>query len=386
VYEGSVSLRLRARELRRAWRPGHALLAIPLALIIAIVTADVLSPADIHLGPLLIVAPAITASFAGPLLTGAVGLVTVAALVTVGLMRHVLATQNLESQIAAVIVISAVVTIYRYLQERRGRELAQVRTVSEAAQQVVLRPLPRRIGPLQVASLYLAAEDEAQIGGDLYAAAQTEKATRLIIGDVMGKGLTAMSDAALLLGAFREAAPRQATLAQLVSYLETSVCWNLAEPTEPERAGEFFITALVLDIPDEQHIAYMIDCGHPPPLLLSDGRSTALDPKASSPLGLGELAPPHFEADAFTFETGDILLLYTDGVIEARNTKGDFYPLTERVAAQRHDSPQALIHFLRDDLLMHAGGRLNDDAAMIAVQRTEHRESDGHWHPHLHAP
>lgn len=78
--------------------------------------------------------------------------------------------------------------------------------VSEATRRVVLRPLPHRLGPLRVASLYMAAEGEAQIGGDLYAAARVEDSTRMIIGDVRGKGLTSISDASVLMGAFREAA------------------------------------------------------------------------------------------------------------------------------------------------------------------------------------
>ncbi|MFT9472833.1 hypothetical protein [Streptomyces sp. 11-1-2] len=78
--------------------------------------------------------------------------------------------------------------------------------MSEATRRVVLRPLPHRLGPLRVASLNMAAEDEAQIGGDLYAATRVEDSTRMIIGDVRGKGLTSISDASVLMGAFREAA------------------------------------------------------------------------------------------------------------------------------------------------------------------------------------
>ncbi|WP_313904694.1 SpoIIE family protein phosphatase [Streptomyces sp. SLBN-118] len=90
----------------------------------------------------------------------------------------------------------------------------------------MLRPLPQRIGPLRIASVYLAAEAEAQIGGDLYAAARTAQGTRLIIGDVRGKGLEAIGDAALRLGAFRAAAHRQADLPALVAYLEGTVSSN----------------------------------------------------------------------------------------------------------------------------------------------------------------
>ncbi|GLX02069.1 PP2C family protein-serine/threonine phosphatase [Microtetraspora sp. NBRC 16547] len=357
----------------RSWQASDALLAFPLGLIAVIVGVDLLTPIGIPLGPLLVVAPAITASFAGAFATAMVAAIAVVGLVAVGVIldQGLLSTMYFQSQIISLVVVSVVVTAFRYLRERHTEELAQVRAVSEAAQRVVLRPLPQRLGPLRVASVYLAAQEQAQIGGDLYAATRTADATRLIVGDVMGKGLTAISDAALLLCAFREAAHRQADLPDLVTYLDHSVCWNLAESSEPEKAGECFITAVVIDIPDASRRMRMVTCGHPPPLLLRGRQVITLHPtRPAPPLGLGELADPDYRADTFTFEPGDLLLLYTDGVVEARSPEGVFYPLAERAASWVEDeTPLALVHHLRADLLAHVGGRLADDAAVIAVQR-----------------
>jgi serine phosphatase RsbU (regulator of sigma subunit) len=248
--------------------------------------------------------------------------------------------------------------------------LAQVRYVSEAAQRVVLPPLPGRIGPLRVASLYLAAEAEAQIGGDLYAAARTASGTRLIVGDVQGKGMTAVNDAALLLGAFRVAAHRPASLGELVAYLDRSVCWDLMEPGETGCYGETFITATVLDIPDRDGGVQMIACGHPPPLVLRNGPPATMDTlHPAPPLGLGELTHPRYHVDSFPFEAGDLLLLYTDGVTEARDSTGTFYPLAERITGWMENDPDAFLDRLRRDLLHHVSGHLNDDAAMIVIQR-----------------
>jgi serine phosphatase RsbU (regulator of sigma subunit) len=355
---------------------------LPLALIVVITVADILSPPSIHLGPLLVVAPAITASFAGARLTALVGVIGVAALVVIGVMRDGLTTSNHETQLAALIVVSALVVAFRALRDRHTKELVQVRSVSEAAQRVLLRPLPARIGPLRIASVYLAAEAEAQIGGDLYAAARTTSGTRLIMGDVRGKGLTSLGEAALLLGAFRAAAHLQATLPELAAYLDGSVSWDLAatggdtEPPEDETsakrsdAGESFITAVILDIPDHGGEIQVINCGHPPPLLLHGGQVRSLDAdRPAPPLGLGGLVEPHYEADVFPFTGGDRLLLYTDGVVEARNGNRDFYPLTDRIRAWATERPAALLQHLRRDLLGYAGGRLGDDAAMVALER-----------------
>ncbi|MET8677979.1 PP2C family protein-serine/threonine phosphatase [Streptomyces sp. NPDC004647] len=348
------------------------MVSIPIALMVAVVVIDVLAPPDIHLGPLLVAAPAITASFAGPWLTGLVGALAVVAQAIIAVLRDrdELFSANHQAQIIALILVGSSLVIFCVLRERRARELTQVRYVAETAQRLVLRPLPKHIGPLRLASLYLAAEAEAQIGGDLYAAARTSSGTRLIVGDVRGKGMTSVGDAALLLGAFRAAAHRQATLIELVAYLDGSVCWNLAEPGETDQAGETFITAAIVDIPDEDVRIDMINCGHPPPMVLRNGRVTTLDAyHPAPPLGLGELAQPSYHLDTFKFEVGDLLLLYTDGVIEARDATGAFYPLAERITRWTESHPDAFLHHLRRDLLDHVGGRLGDDAALIAIER-----------------
>ncbi|MFK8910217.1 PP2C family protein-serine/threonine phosphatase [Streptomyces sp. YS-3] len=395
---------LRALLARR--HPSHrlrrALLATPFALIAIISVADVEAPPDVHLGPFLAAPPALTASFAGPRTTGLVGAVAVAAQVGVAMLRGSVTDLNHSFQIISLALISVLVTLFAHLREVHERELVQLRLVAEAAQQVVLRPLRERLGPLRMASVYLAAEAEAQIGGDLYAAARTSHGTRLLIGDVRGKGLEAVGDAAVVLGAFRASAHQENELCGLVAYLEGAVGPEpdeagaeegeegagdgaAADRDDADRAdadapGEAFITAAVLDVPDDHQTLSLVNCGHPPPLILRGGRVLPLDvARPAPPLGLSELAGSEgpgeyvFTAETFAFETGDILLLYTDGVIEARDGAGAFYPLAERVgawAATGPHTPRALLRHLCDDLLAHVPGRcLGDDAAMVAIER-----------------
>ncbi|WP_328624639.1 serine/threonine-protein phosphatase [Streptomyces sp. NBC_00353] len=333
---------------------------------------DVLAPPNIHLGPLLVAAPAITASFGGAWAVGLVAALPVIAQTAIGLLRDPdeMLSSNHQAQIVALMLVGTCLVIFCVLRMRRAKELAQVRYVSEAAERVVLPPLPRQLGPLHVASLYLAAEAEAQIGGDLYAAARTTSGTRLMVGDVRDKGMTAVNDAALLLGAFRVAAHRQASLGELVAYLDRSVCWDLLEPGETSCYGETFITATILDILDGDGRVEMVCCGHPPPVVLLNGRPTTMEAlHPAPPLGLGELAHPRYHVDSFQFEPGDLLLLYTDGVTEARDSTGTFYPLTERITGWTENDSDASVGRFRRDLLLHVGGHLNDDAAMIVIER-----------------
>ncbi|MBY8842951.1 serine/threonine-protein phosphatase [Streptomyces sp. SP2-10] len=376
-----VDVRGDATDVRQPWQSSYALLVIPLALIAVITVVDQLVPADIHLGPLLVIAPAITASFAGAWLTGLIGFLTVGAQAYIGWHFGVLFSRNVLVQILALAVLSALTVFYCVMRERRQRQLAQVRIVAEAAQHVVLWPLPEQIGSMRIACLYLAAEAEAQIGGDLYAATPTDSGVRVMIGDVRGKGLSAIGEAALLIGAFREAAHYHTSLPALAAALEQSVARNLPELGPEEDPSERFATVMLVEIPDDGHVTRILSCGHPPPLLLRPGSAVTVPVHPAPPLGIHGQAPADYTVDVFSFEPGDTLLLYTDGVIEARNTGGDFYALPERVAQWAGASPEKLVHHIRRDLLDHVSGRLDDDAALIALCRTPipHR-------PHRHGP
>jgi hypothetical protein len=357
-------------------RPSRALVALPFALIAVISLADALTPPPIELGPLLMAAPAVTATFAGPRLTALVSVLAVGARISVALLQHTLGAAGRNGEIASLAAGTLVVVVFTAVRGRHRRVLSQVRSVSETAQKVLLRPLPDRIGPLTVASVYLAAEAEAHIGGDLYAVARTDTSTRLLIGDVRGKGLAAVGDAAMLLGSFYGFAYRQATLPVLTAHLDGSVRWD------PHSGGdnddERFITAALLDFPDRGGCVHVINCGHPPPLMLHRGTVVPINHRQSAPpLGLGEFNGREYVLDEFAFEEGDLLLLYTDGVVEARDESGAFYLLPERLAAWGDCTPGDVLQHLRRDLLAHVGGRLADDAAAIAVMRTP---------PHLHRP
>ncbi|WP_329393615.1 serine/threonine-protein phosphatase [Streptomyces lydicus] len=354
------------------WRPSHGLLVVPLAIIVGVTVVDINAPTTIHLGPFLVAAPAITASFAGPRLTGLVGALAVAAQILIGQLHGGLTTANHQAQIAALVVISVLVTLLRYVRERRERRLTKVQSVAVAAQQVLMRPLPARIGPLRIASSYLAADAEAQIGGDLYAVVPAAGATRLVIGDVRGKGLAAIEEAAVLIGAFHGSAYRNLSLPALMAHLGNSVYWNTVHGNgdDPESA-ESFVTALVLDVRHDAPSLSMINCGHPPPLLVTPDGVRALEVREPAlPLGLTAPSESDYEVEDAGFGPGELLLLYTDGVIEARGPDGSFYPLADRLASWAETDPPSLVARLHDDLLRHAGGNLDDDVAIIALTRT----------------
>jgi serine phosphatase RsbU (regulator of sigma subunit) len=345
----------------------RAPLAVPIALILVITAVGALVPPDVHLASLLVAAPTTAITFSSFRFTVVVAFLAGAGGAVVDIRDGLRDSPILLIHLVALFVVSAFVILVSQLRDSDRRELDQVRAVSEAAQRVVLRPLPRRIGPLALHALYHAAAAQAQIGGDLYAAARAAGSARFIIGDARGKGLPAIDDAAALLGAFREAVHRRSTLPELTADLEESFRRHLSDLPDADR-GEHFITALVLEIPEDEAVVRMISCGHPPPLLLRRGAVNSLRVRRPAPpLGLASLSPGGYEVDTFPLDAGDVMFLHTDGVSEARDAGGAFYAVGDRIAALGWDSPAGLLEAVLDDLLVHTGGHLNDDVAMVAV-------------------
>ncbi|MFD4612667.1 PP2C family protein-serine/threonine phosphatase [Streptomyces sp. NPDC058440] len=119
---------------------------------------------------------------------------------------------------------------------------------------------------------------------------------------------------------------------------------------------------------------FLINCGYPPPLLIRSGHTTHLmSPDPAPALGMWELGSDGHGTHTSSFRPGDTLLLYTDGVVEARDSSRTFYPLEQRVALWTRSSPRALVQRIEQDLCAHADGALGDDAALLAIQRIPHR-------------
>ncbi|MFF6984685.1 PP2C family protein-serine/threonine phosphatase [Streptomyces sp. NPDC008343] len=342
------------------------LIAVPLALIACIVLADLSTPSDIRFTPLLVVAPTITASFAGAWLTAGVSVLAVAAELVTDLTER---PPHLNETVAtaSLIAVSAFVVVFAHLRLQYSRRYDRAQSHALAAQQAVLRPLPTRLGNLEIASVYLPAEADAVVGGDLYAAARTDKGSRLLIGDVRGKGLSAVGEAALVLGAFHATAHRAHALVDLVSALDGAL-GGIPGRSCTDGDDEHFVTALLLEVPDDAGPITATSCGHPPPILVRDGQPViATLPEAAPPLGL-QLAPNLVQTGSVAWMPDDIVLLCTDGVLEARDHMGRFYPLLDRIRTWSGGTPESLISHLHTDLLRYTGGGLNDDTALVAFR------------------
>ncbi|MCX5346020.1 PP2C family protein-serine/threonine phosphatase [Streptomyces atratus] len=254
----------------------------------------------------------------------------------------------------------------------RERETLRLRSTAAAMQRHILRPLPLLTDDVLVDGVYEPVQEDRLVGGDIYDVVVSPWGTRVLIGDVQGKGLPAVGAAFAVIGAFREAAHREPTLTALVDALDASVVRHnsyAAQTGDDER----FVTALIVNI-DAHDEVQVINCGHIPPQLLHDATVTTLAIGSGVPLGLAELAAEPATVDWFAFPPGATLLLTTDGLTETRAADGTFYPVTERLTERASLSPTELPHALYDDARAFAGeGGQHDDVAVLSVRRSPHR-------------
>ncbi|MBL1081558.1 serine/threonine-protein phosphatase [Streptomyces actinomycinicus] len=347
---------------------------VPYLIALAVLVIELTPAHFIYTGPLLTAVPALAAVTLGPRGTTAAAALALAISVTTATYNGAWGTLQVYSNFLALALVSVAGFIAsRAMQERRQRELDQVRRIAVAAQEVVLRPVPAQLGPLRAGSLCLAAGTGARVGGDLYEAVQTRYGVRMIVGDVRGKGLSAVRAVAVALGAFREAVHYEEDLVEVMNRCGAALRREIAVPGAygQEVLLEGFTTALIAQVPDEP-VVQLVNRGHPPPLLLHQGRAAPLMPSLPSPpLGLEDLiADLPEKPESYAFSPGDRLLLYTDGVIEARNPDNQFFALPEALEGIGVGStPAEFLEQLHQALVRHAGSDLPDDVAMILADR-----------------
>jgi hypothetical protein len=389
---------------------------------VLVVCLDRVWTAPLLLAPLLAVPPALAgigaATIWRPLAFGATA---EAAAAIVAITTRGTASELPEATLIAVAVVTVVSTAGAALGRRAltarltvslrasidsstQQQLANAVSVAEVAQRAVLRPLPETVDTLRFGVVYLAAAADAKVGGDLYDVAKTPHGIRVIIGDVRGKGLGAVEVAADVLGMYREVAHQVHTLGELARRLDAGLARRYGEHEE-------FVTALLAEIDPGNGRLTLFNCGHPPAMLIeaATGDVRVLEvPGNAPPLGLITLGDYSGASMVVDLQPNDQLLLYTDGVTEARDAARAFYPLHERLTklatAARHAGETGkggkggkadatrpigevdgdLLGLLRADLRRHVGAPLDDDAALLLIRAPAAWPRPARWHPGDH--
>ena len=241
----------------------------------------------------------------------------------------------------------------RFTLERQAADMLQ--------RSLLPRALPRLAG-LQAAARYLPGGAGTRIGGDWYdVIALDEGRLAFVVGDVMGRGIPAATVMGQVRSAVRAYAQEGHGPARVLALTDQLV----------ERLDDLQLTTCVYGVYDSADGTFTVaSAGHPAPLLLgADGSAVYLDVPPGLPLGAGSLGDGARQEHVVRLPQGSTLLLYTDGLVEARDCPIDEGMRRLQQAALRcPEGPELLC----DTLLKAMGrdGHHDDDTALLALSVT----------------
>jgi serine phosphatase RsbU (regulator of sigma subunit) len=213
-------------------------------------------------------------------------------------------------------------------------------------------------------------EPAYDIAGDAFDHSVVKNVLHTMILDSMGHDLASGLTTSVAMAAARNTRRGGGDLADVVGSVDQALARWLPD---------HFCTGVLCRLDAVTGVLRWVNCGHPAPLLIRSERVVhgALDSPPQPPIGLaGELAPAARQVHETTLEPGDQILLYTDGVVEARDANGvefgldrftDFI-IRSSAAGQR---PAEVLRLLIHALLDHQRHRLRDDASILLFE----------WHP-----
>jgi len=228
----------------------------------------------------------------------------------------------------------------------------------------LLPPLTFASRPVTVAA---ALEPAYNVAGDTIDYAVDAGRTRAAIFDVMGHGLHSAQCAVLAVAAYRNARRSSRSLIETLASIDDALLAGLG--------GDVYTTAVLAELDTETGLLQWVNAGHPEPLLLRGGKLIkTLHVEHSPPLGLGELSDTDpVPVGHEQLEPGDRILLYTDGVTEARSPSGEFFgvdrlaDLIIRHLAGGLPAPETMRRVVRE-LLDHHQDQLSDDASLLMLE------------------
>ena len=243
----------------------------------------------------------------------------------------------------------------------RARLVSVLREAVTSLQAAVLPATFPTVPGLDAAALYRSASEVAQVGGDFYDLFTLEDGrVAAVIGDVCGKGVAAARHTVRLRYELRTLLEDGRPPGRALTAFNRRV--------QEEFVSDEYSTLLLLVLDPSTGAVSWSSAGHPPPLL------TGVTPRTlafggSLPVGL--FGDATYQTARFTLSPGRCLVLYTDGVIEARNPDRQEFGTVglEAAAPAVAASAAAVAEVVLKQVLSHSGGHLDDDAAVLVLRR-----------------
>ncbi len=236
---------------------------------------------------------------------------------------------------------------------------AQDRTVASELIWSLLPPLTVAADGLVISGLL---EPAHSVAGDVFDYAIAHDVADVAIVDATGHDIRSGIIGALTLAAYRNSRRRQLSL---------QASMDLVDETLLDFGSHSYATGIFGQLEMTTGVFHYMNAGHPAPLLLRAGKTVRSLDAGRRPL-LGFSGPPHAQAEE-QLEPGDWIVLFTDGIPEARDEDRNFFGMDrfvdviERCAADRLPAPETLRQIMQS-ILRHQHGKLQDDATLLIVQ------------------
>jgi sigma-B regulation protein RsbU (phosphoserine phosphatase) len=260
-------------------------------------------------------------------------------------------------------ILAAKITNQNLLKERQAKEVLEAEL--KVASQIQNQLLPARLLSIEGYSLSAFQAQCKAVGGDLYDVTQlSDGRVLMLLADVSGKGMGAALLMSNVLAAFRILyGVEHLSLVEMTS----RVSGQLVRSSRPED----FATLFVCELCPKTHLLRYVNAGHNPPLMIrKDGKVEELQP-SGIPIGAFDLSP--WKENTLQFEVGDLLFIFTDGVSEATNLRGEMYEdqrLKRFLLNSRGQSPEELTESVLDEIRAFMGGApQSDDITMLVLRR-----------------
>lgn len=260
-----------------------------------------------------------------------------------------------------------------YSQAIEGTRIAEQMRLAAVVQR---RMIPKKAPCVKGLDIAAAYEPAFEIGGDFYDFVQLDEHTvAVVIGDVIGKGIPAAIMMSMFRGTMRAYADggfERHTMDEIIHKLNTTACREC-------RNGEF-ITLFVAKIDIEEMTITYCSCGHEPPMLIRKKEIIELN---KGGLVLGITPEAQYETETLDFQNGDILLMYTDGLVDAMNYEGQSWGRERMVRAFDEclcGSANCIVHnILRYRSRFVGLARQIDDTSILAVKldKNTNKPKDG---------
>jgi len=264
----------------------------------------------------------------------------------------------------AALLAELVVTRSSYsdtIERLRRREPMQLAAEMLRAQ---LPPLTFSTGHLMISGILEPCYD---VGGDAFDFAVNGDIAHIALFDAAGHGsaggLRAVVLASIALAGYRNARRAGLDLAGTYHHIDDAVRAH-------DRSG--IITAVLAELDQRTGLLRVISAGHPGGIVLRQGRVVKVLPAPTAlPVALGDHRPPVIVEESL--EPGDQLLLYTDGIVEARSAAGEEFGLDRLIdfattAAADQLSPPETTRRLVHAILEYQDDRLQDDATVLLAE------------------